>query len=254
MYGAEAEAAITEINRRSILTISNSMDLPSYEKNLELAERSPFVVPTFGIHPWNAPLWVRRLGELDTAIDRTPMLGETGLDHRFIEDEALYLPQQEVFEFLLAAAARTGKAVCVHTSGAERTVLHLLEKHGVTRVIVHWYAGPMNIMQDLVDRGALFTIGVAVTTSEHVRRIAAELPDHLLLTETDNPGALEWLSGEPGMPSALDDVVAELAHIRGTTPSGIERTVATNFARLVRDDEGFSAVEADYFREGNHDV
>jgi Tat protein secretion system quality control protein TatD with DNase activity len=43
----------------------------------------------------------------------------------------------------------------------------------------------------------------------HIRQIAKSVPDHLLLTETDNPGALKWLkkNDEIGMPAVIKEVV-----------------------------------------------
>ena len=67
--------------------------------------------------------------------------------------------------------------------------------------------------------------------------IAREIPDDLLLTETDNPGGLEWLIGTPGVPAVIEeDVVAALADVRETTGGDIARTVERNFLRLIDGD------------------
>ena len=50
------------------------------------------------------------------------------------------------------AANEHGKIVTLHTKGAEREVLKLLERYDLSRVIVHWYAGPLDIFKELVDR------------------------------------------------------------------------------------------------------
>jgi Tat protein secretion system quality control protein TatD with DNase activity len=56
---------------------------------------------------------------------------------------------------------------------------------------------------------------------------AKEIPDHLLLTETDNPGALRWLkkNHEVGMLTAIKDVVKAVAKLRQTTLDQIESLV-----------------------------
>jgi len=51
-----------------------------------------------------------------------------------------------------------------------------------------------------------------------------------------NPGALKWLSGSPGMPSAIRTVVEVIADVRQTTHEVIEATVHANFMTLVSDD------------------
>jgi TatD DNase family protein len=82
------EAALEEIRRHRIFTIGNSMDLPSYERNLEIADLCPYVLPIFGIHPWNAHRYADRLDDLKPAADRSPIFGEVGLDHWAVREEA----------------------------------------------------------------------------------------------------------------------------------------------------------------------
>ncbi|MGH7796526.1 MAG: TatD family hydrolase [Candidatus Binatia bacterium] len=68
--------------------------------------------------------------------------------------------------------------------------------------------------------------------------ITKEIPDHLLLIETDNPGALRWLKkdDEVGMPTSIQNVVNTVAELGQTTPEGIESLVQTNFSRLIAND------------------
>jgi TatD DNase family protein len=235
-YGDDLAAALSEIDSRRILTITVSMDLGSWERNREIAARSPLVVPAFGIHPWNAADHTARLDDIALAASEAPMLGEIGLDHHFVEDESTYPAQREVFALLLSAAAEDGKIVNLHTKGAEREVLDMLEGSGVDRVIVHWYSGPLDPLRGLIERGAMLTVGPEIIHSADARMIAREIPEELLLTETDNPGGLEWLIGVPGMPSAVEDVVRALADARGSSPAEIARTVERNLVRLIDGD------------------
>jgi TatD DNase family protein len=96
----------------------------------------------------------------------------------------------------------------------------------------------MDILRAMIDYGCYFTIGVEVLYSNYIKEIAKAVPDHLLLTETDNPGALKWLkkNDEIGMPSAIKDVVNALAQVRQSTPESIIRLVYANFGRLIAGD------------------
>ena len=235
-YGDTLRSALKEIRQHKILTVSNSMDLSSYARNREIGQMCDLVLPTFGVHPWNAPLYVEQLKNLHNAIEQTPILGEIGLDHHFVEDRSQYLAQRKVFEFFLAAAAEQKKVVILHTKGAEKEVLHLLNSYDLQRVIVHWYSGPLDIFREFLARGSYFTMGVAVLRSEHAQAIARKVPSNQLLTETDNPGGLEGLTGQSGMPSAIRDVIHVLAELRKTTVKDIIRTIRSNFIRLTEDD------------------
>lgn len=42
---------INDINKNKMETIACSMDLNSYNKNIELVKDSKLIIPTFGVHP-----------------------------------------------------------------------------------------------------------------------------------------------------------------------------------------------------------
>jgi TatD DNase family protein len=232
----DLELALEEIRRDRILTVSTAMDLPSYQRALAIAGRCEWILPTFGVHPWNAPAYAHRLAELDEAIAASPMLGEIGLDHFFVEDPAHYPAQREVLAFFLAAARAQDKVVNLHTKGAEAEVLALLDHYEVRRAIVHWYSGPLDVLHGLIARGLYFTMGVEVLYSDQIRAIARAVPAGQLLTETDNPGGPKGFLGRLGMPGLIRDVVGALAALRGTTPGAVEEMVEANFTRLVGDE------------------
>jgi TatD DNase family protein len=244
-YGdGELAAALDEIVRQQIFTVGVAMDIPSYERTREIARRCNLVLPTFGVHPWNAPQYAGRLDDLAAPIADSPMLGEIGLDFHWVEDPATYPAQREVFECFLAAAQAQGKIVNLHTKGAEHAVLTLLRRYDLQRVIVHWYSGPLDVLDDLIARGALFTVGVEVMRSESIREIARRIPADQLLTETDNPGGWEWLTGAKGTPALVTGVVHALAEVRGTVDEAIAQTVQTNFVRLIGDDPRLAEARA----------
>jgi TatD DNase family protein len=229
------ESALAEITQHGIFTISNSMDLSSYRRNLEIGEMCDWVLPTFGVHPWNAPEYADRLEDLSEAIEQSPMLGEIGLDFYFVKDTSAYPNQRKVFEFFLEAAREQEKIVNLHTKGAEKEVLELLDQYDIPRVIVHWYSGPMDIFKEMVARGMYFTVGIEVLYSEHIRAIAQEIPLGQLLTETDNPGGPKGYLGKPGMPALVKEVVEGIAEARETTSEAIIQTIQANLLELIRD-------------------
>jgi len=229
------ESALAELAEHKIFTISNSMDLVSYKRNLEIAEMSDWVLPTFGIHPWNSMEYAERLGELNTAAERSPMLGEIGLDHYFVKEAAAYPRQRKVFEYFLGFARKQGKFVILHTKGAEKEVLELLDQYNISRGIVHWYSGPLDILRSMITRGLYFTVGIEVLHSEHIRRIAKEIPVSRLLTETDNPGGPKEFLGEYGKPVLVKEVIRGLAEARQMTPEALIDAVRSNLHELLQD-------------------
>lgn len=242
-YGEELQQALEEIEKHRILTIAVSMDLPSYQRNLEIGEMCNLVLPTFGVHPKKAPEYASRLRELSRPIERSPMIGEIGLDFHWVEDSSQYPAQKKVLEYFLAAAREQKKIVNLHTKGAEKEILKLLEHYDIQRAIIHWYSGPLDILRALIDYGAYFTVGVEVLFSKHIQAITRELPETLLLTETDNPGGLKWLNGTLGIPQVLEQVIQAIGDLKETSPEVIARTVEENFFRLIRDDPRLSGIK-----------
>jgi len=89
-----------------------------------------------------------------------------------------------------------------------------------------------------------------VLYSDYIKEIAKAVPDHLLLTETDNPGALRWLkrNDEIGMPTAIQDVVDKVAELRQSTPFQIEQLVHANFVHIVTNDPWIGKAQHDALR------
>jgi TatD DNase family protein len=235
-YGDRLADALSEITERQIFTVATAMDAPSYAELKSIAESSPLILPTFGVHPKRAPRYAGRLKDLASLIEESPAIGEIGLDFHWEKNTSTYPSQKKVLQYFLAAAREQNKFVNLHTKGGEKEILDLLERYQIRRAIIHWYSGPMDILRGMVQYGAYFTVGVELLYSPHIKAIAGEIPDRLLLTETDNPGGLQWLSGAMGMPKDLAKVIDALATLRNTTAALITRTVHVNFARLIQND------------------
>jgi TatD DNase family protein len=249
LEGNFLESALVEIAESRIFTISNSMGLPSYRRNLEIGEKSGWVLPAFGVHPWNASQYVDCLSTLDEAIERCSMIGEIGLDHYFLEDASTYPAQRKVFEYFLEAAREQNKIINLHTKGAEKEVLGLLDQYDIHRAILHWYSGPLDILQELIVRGVYFTVGIEALYSKHVQGIAREIPANQLLTETDNPGGPKEFTGKPGMPGLVKDIYRRVAETRKTSVEAVVQLVHSNLLDLVRDDPWLAEIHAKLLKE-----
>jgi TatD DNase family protein len=228
-YGDRLSEALGQIDDHRILTVAVATDIPSYLRTRALAERSSYVKPAFGIHPWEAPRYCDDLAMLDEHLAETPMIGEVGLDFHFVDDKRSHECQRLVFEYQCEWAARLGKVLNLHTKGAEHEVLEMLTSHGLRGCIVHWYSGPGSLIEGYLALGCYFTVGVEVLTSKIIQEIAGVIPMERLLLETDNPGAYMWLVGSPGMPVLLLDVLAKVAELRKTDADGLESRLSANW-------------------------
>jgi TatD DNase family protein len=243
-YGDLLDEALREIEEHRIFTVATAMDVPSYLELRKIGDRSDLVLPTFGIHPRRAADYAERLRELGRYIEKSPAIGEIGLDFHWVKDTSTYSAQRKVLEYFIAAAAEQNKFVNLHTKAGEKEILDLLEKYDAKRAIIHWYSGPMDVLHAMIDYGCYFTIGVEVLYSDYIKEIARAIPDHLLLTETDNPGALRWLkkNDEIGMPTAIKAVVNAVASLRQSSSQTIEEVVQSNFWHLIVNDPWLGSI------------
>jgi TatD DNase family protein len=232
----ELSGVLETTERHRILTLSVSVDGPSFIRAEGIAARSAWVVPSFGVHPEEATRYVDSLGDVREFAGRSPVFGEIGLDYRTVDDESLYPAQRDVFEWFLDLARTQDKMVSVHCVGAEQDTADLLARYDSVRAIVHWYSGPLDVLQQMIDTGHMFSVGVEVLHSEHIRQVAAAIPTDQLLTETDNPGGPRWLTGDTGYPHLIIDIVDVLADVRGESRDNLVASVHGNLTRLVEDD------------------
>jgi TatD DNase family protein len=243
-YDSQLPQVIEEIERDEIFTISVSMDPKGYAKSKAIDEQTGWTLSTFGVHPWNAPAFHTQLEALQPLIDSSPMLGEIGLDYHFVPEAENHALQRKVFRHLARQGVLQNKILNVHSKGAEADVGRILGELEVRRGIIHWYAGPVEQLHALAEKGMYFTVGVEVLFSATIQEIARRIPSSLLLTETDNPGGYGWLAGQPGMPSIIVAVVRKLAEIRGWSVEETQAIVLENFLRLAGDDEWAARIKA----------
>jgi TatD DNase family protein len=232
-FGRNIEPVLKSIEKNKIFTIANSMDVASYRANVLIAGRSKYIVPAFGIHPWNAHKYAAKLGRVKKLIDQSQVIGEIGLDYFFVEDKSMYPLQRKVFNLFLSRTKN--KIISVHTKGAEEDVLRLLKKHGNKKVIIHWYSGRLDVLEQMIGQGYCFSLTPEIGYSSQAREIAQMIPLAQILTETDNPGGPPCYTGEKmGTPVLIKSAITELSKIKGKTAKEIEQRVEQNLMRLSR--------------------
>ena len=106
----------------------------------------------------------------------------------------------------------------VHVRDAWPQTLKVLEEGSASRVAIHCFSGDTEIANECAARGYWMSFAGNVTypNAYDIRSAAREVPDNLLLAETDSP----YLSpqprrGRPNEPAYLVHTVAALAEVRG---------------------------------------
>jgi TatD DNase family protein len=212
------------------------MDGPTIERALEAAHEHEEVVAIVGRHPHNAEGFVEGDAEAieQAAADpRARAIGETGLD--YFRDRAPRDDQRRAFEAQVDVARRTGLPLVIHTREAEEDTFAVLRDRadGLT-VILHCFSAPGRL-DECVERGYMcsFAGNVTYPKATDLQAAARDVPDQLLLVETDAPYlSPQPVRGKPNEPANVVKTAEHVASMRGVAYEELERVVEQNAARV----------------------
>jgi TatD DNase family protein len=208
----------------------------SVERALAAARAHDEVVAVVGRHPQETAGFGPSDLEAIEAAARDPearAFGETGLD--YYREHAPPEDQRRAFRGHIELAARLGLPLVIHTRAAEDETFDLLAEHadGV-KVVLHCFSAPARL-DECVERGyqCSFAGNVTYPSAGDLRAAARDLPDDLLLVETDAPYlAPQPVRGRPNEPANVRHTAELVAGLRGVTPDELERVVEENARRL----------------------
>jgi TatD DNase family protein len=219
-----------------------------WERVTELAQAHPWVMPSYGLHPWfvdsRTPDWRERLA---AAVGKGGAgVGEIGLD-RWIEGFD-FEAQTEVFTWQMGLAARHNLPASLHCLKAWGALWDLLRMGAVPECgfLLHSYSGPAEMVEPFIKRGAYFSFSGHFLAARKAaqREVFRGIPIERLLVETDAPDMpLPPERARFALPDQADGrmlnhpanllaVYEGLAELRGLTLENLAAQVAENFQRL----------------------
>jgi TatD DNase family protein len=212
----------------------------SIERALEAAREFEEVVAIVGRHPH----YTEGFGEGDleaieraAADPRARAIGETGLD--YFRDHAPREDQRRAFEAQIDLAARLRLPLVIHTREAEDDTFALLrERASELTVVLHCFSAPSRV-DECVERGYVCSFAGNVTYPKAVelQSAARELPEGLLLVETDSPYlAPQPVRGKPNEPANVVATAQFVAELRGISYEQLDAAVERNAARVFGGD------------------
>jgi len=202
-------------------------------------------VYALGIHP----LSVAQAQESDLALLRDTVcaaledprfvaIGEIGLDFFVPEShQASWRERQEYFySEQLKIARDVDLPVLLHVRRAQDTVLKYLRRMRVSGGIAHAFNGSHQQAQAFIAQGLKLGFGGAMTFSRalQIRRLAAELPQHAIVLETDAPDmAPAWRHPQRNRPEELARIGCFMAQLRGIPPEVLAQVTSDNAASAL---------------------
>ena len=173
-----------------------------WQRTAKLIAGVPTARAGLGLHPWWVPSSkvqdedaVERFEDsLNSFLEHAPnthFIGEIGLDF-YGENKENSQQQVSVFQQICQALVSGGHVISLHTRGADKETLELLEDSGAlrgNRCILHAFNGPSSAMTQALRAGCYFSVGERELKTKRWREYAKQLPLDRLLLESDAPHA-----------------------------------------------------------------
>lgn len=118
-------------------------------------------------------------------INETRFIGEVGLDFVKKSKEDI-ISQIEVFEKILEWCSGESKILSVHSRGADKKVVDMLNGFNGT-VILHWYSGDIIYLMRAIEQGYYFSVNHQMIQSAKGRSIIGRIPVDRIILESDAP-------------------------------------------------------------------
>jgi TatD DNase family protein len=218
-----------------------------WEAVARLSREHPWVIPSYGIHPWRikerAQNWETLL---HAKLDQGGAIGEIGLDRW--KEPYDFADQQAVFRAQLRIAAQRNIPATIHCLRAWGPLWDIIRTEPVPACgyLLHAYGGPAEMIDAFARRGAYFSFNAYfLADSRHKKRDTfLQVPLDRLLVETDAPAMPlppdithyplpPTAEGNPvNHPANIEVAYEGLAKLRGMALEELARKVETNFCRL----------------------
>jgi TatD DNase family protein len=229
----------------------------------ELARDYDWVIPSFGVHPWDSgnrsPRYLKTL-RAQLIAQPSSHVGEIGLDRWIVDGIRADDPriaglrvapleeQSEVFAAQLSLAAELNRAASIHCVQAWGALLDLLRTtpKPARGFLLHGYPGPAEMINQFTELGAYYSFNLQLLEPRHAERLTnfRTIPLDRLLVETDAPakaplGATHRFPLPPSLdgstvnhPANIITAYEALAALRGVSVDTLAVSIEENFKRL----------------------
>jgi TatD DNase family protein len=204
---------------------------------IELCAADAHLHPALGMHP--VYLAQHRPGDVQALADqvdaaRPVAVGEIGLD--WYVDGLDRAQQQRLLEDQLEIAQQHRLPVVLHVRKAHEAMLNTLRRYRLVGGFCHAFNGSLQQADHYIEMGFCLGFGGMLTfeRSNHLRRLATQLPLEAVVLETDAPDmTVASHRFERNSPAYLPEVLETLAALRGMAPADVVAQTTANARRVL---------------------
>ncbi|NWG11794.1 TatD family hydrolase [Candidatus Bathyarchaeota archaeon] len=239
-YSRCVNEVIAEAKRANVVAlVSNSMDLKTSIRSLELAEQYPrMVYAALGIHPWSVKaLSEEELQQTIELISKNRQnntcvaIGEVGLDYKYMD---IWNKQLIVFDKMLRLAEKLDLPTIIHSRGTTAKIVEMLPSYNLKKVLLHWFSNPISALSKAMENGYYITEGPPTAYSNGIREVVRRVPLSNLLTETDGPVRFfkQPFAGKMTTPAFIPTVVKAVAEIKKVEVESVAERILKNVTKF----------------------
>jgi len=213
--------------------IGVGVNVDSNKRILKIAEENHgYVYPALGYHPWKMreEEVKENLSFIREHVGEYLALGEIGLDYKIKVKKDL---QWKVFGELLDIALEYGKPIIVHCRYSHHRAFEMVKGKGIKRAVFHWYSGPPDLLEEILNNGYFISATPALTYSPPHQEAIKKAPLERILVETDSPVSYQ---GKEARPKDVRISLREVARLKGLDPSVASEQTTENASRLFQID------------------
>ncbi len=224
---------------RYMLAIGTGNGPPDLLASVRLADLSPLVLASVGVHPNDAPKVVpgRTFEDLERALAHPKVvgIGEIGLDYHWGVPKDVQFP---IFVRQLEIASAARMPIIIHTRDAWEDTIDVLRSEWAPSLlpcVMHCFTGDEKQARECLDLGFHLAFG-GVTTfpkAASIREAAKLLPADRILLETDSPYlAPAPYRGKRNEPAYVSHTAQVIADVRGIPVDELAAQTTANFERV----------------------
>ncbi len=251
-FDDDRDSVVENAKSKGILIVSSGVNPVANRKVLEYSKKYDNVLAAFGIYPIDAikkdfpevyddgPRGDIEPFEIDEEIEWIKehkedcvLIGEIGLDFKvIIPTEEMKKAQIENFRKIIKLSKEIDKPILIHSRGAERECIEILEEYNCKKVIMHCFNGKKSLIRRIVENGWYLTVPAVITRLEHFKMLTELVPLEQILTETDAP----YLSPVLGMRNDSTSVlttIKEISKIKNVLEEKVQEQIMDNAKNIL---------------------
>ncbi|XP_041831690.1 LOW QUALITY PROTEIN: putative deoxyribonuclease tatdn3 [Melanotaenia boesemani] len=226
-------------------SITVTEEAGEFSRVLQLQERFPDLVsPCFGVHLLQTSGGLERRSAMPQDLDaarsrfyvhrnRLVAVGEIGLD--FTPWCALTQRDRDnqVFVKQLDIAKELDLPVNIHSRSAAGVTIETMKEHGISRALLHNFAGKLRVGLEGVKAGFFFSFPPAVCRNQQRQKLIKLLPLEHICLETDSPSL--GLQRHERSAVRNEDIALScryMSEVKGVSPQKVQVITAQNAYRI----------------------